>query len=52
MTPQVVADALGHESFHQTTARSHVPQQAIANAKQERALTVLEGGKGRGQTAA
>jgi integrase len=45
VTPQVVADALGHESFAQTTAKSYVPPQAVANANQERALKVLQGGK-------
>jgi len=48
VTPQAVADALGHESFQQTTAKSYVPPQAVANAKQERALRVLQGGKAAG----
>lgn len=52
VTPQVVADALGHESFQQTTAKSYVPQQAIGNAKQARALKVLQGGKSAAVTAA
>jgi integrase len=45
VTPQAVADALGHESFKQTTAKSYVPAQAVANANQERALRVLQGGR-------
>jgi len=45
ITPRAVADALGHESFKQTTAKSYVPAEVIGKARQVRALRVLEGGK-------
>ena len=52
ITPRAVADALGHESFQQTTARSYVQPEAMGQAKQKRALTVLQGGKARRPKAA
>jgi len=52
VTPRAVADALGHESFQQTTARSYVQPEAMGQAKQKRALTVLNGGKARDADAA
>jgi integrase len=45
VTPRAVADALGHESFQQTTARSYVQPEAIGKARQARTLQVLQGGK-------
>jgi integrase len=47
ITPRAVADALGHESFQQTTARNYVQPEAMGQANQKRALTVLQGGKAR-----
>ena len=47
ITPRAVADALGHESFQQTTARSYVKSDAVGRAKQRRVLTVLQGGRTR-----
>lgn len=43
-TSRAVADALGHESFT-TTARSYARPEAVENARQVRALRVLDGGK-------
>lgn len=43
-TSRAVADALGHESFA-TTARSYAQPEAVGNARQARALRVLDGGK-------
>lgn len=45
-TSRAVADALGHESFT-TTARSYARPEAVENARQERTLRVLDGGKAR-----
>ena len=44
ITPNAVADALGHESFT-TTARSYAKPEAIGHARQRRTLQVLDGGK-------
>ncbi len=52
VTPRVVADALGHESFQQTTARSYVQPEALSKAKQQRTLRVLQGGKSAEERAA
>ncbi len=51
VTPRAVADALGHESFQQTTARSYVQPGALGRAQQQRALTLLQGGKKAGAVA-
>ncbi|MCA9675099.1 MAG: hypothetical protein H6708_02790 [Kofleriaceae bacterium] len=52
VTPRAVADALGHESFQQTTARSYVQPGALGRARQKRALTLLQGGRGDDEHAA
>jgi integrase len=44
VTPNAVADALGHESFT-TTARSYAKPEAMDHARQRRTLEVLDGGK-------
>ncbi len=46
ITPNAVAEALGHESF-KTTAQSYAHPQALDHVRQQRALQVLEGGKGK-----
>jgi integrase len=45
-TGPVVAAAMGHESFAQTTARSYARREAIGKARQDRVLTVMVGGAG------
>jgi hypothetical protein len=45
-TGPVVAAAIGHESFAQTTARSYARREAIGKARQDRVLTVMVGGAG------
>jgi integrase len=47
----VVASSLGHESFS-TTVESYAKPEAIAEARQRRVMTVLEGGKDASTTAA
>jgi integrase len=47
----VVASSLGHESFS-TTVESYAKPEAIADARQRKVMTVLEGGKNASSTAA
>lgn len=47
----VVASSLGHESFPTTVAHYAKPE-ALAEARQRRVMTVLEGGKSASSTAA
>jgi integrase len=47
VTGAVVAASLGHESVS-TTTQSYAKPEAVATARQERALAVLAGGRARG----